>query len=158
MSTSLIEAALLTRLKASAALAALVGTRIFPHVARQGTVLPYLVYSATQSPEYDLGGNAVGLSQCEFTVEIYTEGEAAYKQGKQIVSEVRNMLDGLRASINVTVGVNVTSVSVRTCIIQPGGIADSYVAPIDGSEYGRAVHVLEFSVGFFESLPTASTL
>jgi len=153
----LITAAMLTRMKANASLTALLGNRIFPLAARQDTPLPYAVYDADYTPEYDIGGNAVGLSQMEYTLTVYTDGDTAVKDGLAIVDEIRNSLDGFRGSVNVTVGVDVTSVSIRTCILT-GGVASTYVPPIDGGEVGRCVHIMQFSVGYFEPQPTASTV
>lgn len=142
----MIEAAIVTKLKASSAVTALVGNRIWPHEARQGQPRPYIVYYGQTTPEHHLSGDTVGLSQCELTLEVHSEGNTMYQDGKAIVAAIAGVLFGFQGTINVTSGSVVTAIDVRTCIQEMD--ADVVIPPIDGSERGRYVQVLSYSIGF----------
>lgn len=151
--TTSIEAALVTRLKANAPLVALVGQRIAPLIARQGWALPFVVLYGDRRIEREIAtGRSVGLAQWEGSIEIHTEGVDGYENNKAIARAVRNTLDGYRGTITVTDGGNVENVEIRTCIMEVQ--SDQPTPAIDGTEQGRIVQVLAFSVGFFETIPT----
>lgn len=143
-----IEAALVTRLAASTSLVERVGTRMYPIVAPQQAALPYIVYESTVTPEHHMGGR-VGLAQCELTLEIHTEGDTRYRDGKQIATLIRTQIDGYRGIVSVTEGVTVEQVDIRSCLCTSQG--DSTAPPIEGAERGRFAQVMTFSIGFFET-------
>lgn len=142
----MIEAAIRTRLLATTAVTALVGDRIYPHEARQHTPRPYIVFYGQTSPEHHLSGDSVGLSQCELTIEVHAEGKTMYSDGKAIVAAIAASLFGYQGTINVTEGATVTAIDIRTCIQETD--ADVLIPPIDGSERGRYVQLLSYSIGF----------
>ena len=144
-----IEAAIIQRLKANSGVAALVGTRIWPHEAREGAPTPYIVYYGTTEIEHHMGGKA-GLASCELTLEVYADGAEGYSTVRSVTNAVRQCLDGYRGTINVTTPqLTVEAVDIRTCFCETH--ADAMAAPIDGSEKGRYVSVMQFSVGVLES-------
>jgi hypothetical protein len=142
----MIEAAVVTRLKATPGVTALVGDRIYPHEARPHTLRPYIVYYGQTTPEHHLLGDPVGLSQCELTLEVHADGKTMYRDGKAIVTAIGAALFGYQGTVNVTDGSTVTAVDIRTCIQDAD--ADVLVPPIDGSERGRYVQFLSYSIGF----------
>ncbi len=150
-----IEAALITRMKANAALTALVGTRIACPVARQGWALPYVVLYGERSSSREIAtGRSVGLAQWEGSIEVHAEGEVAYESVKSITDAIRTVLDGYRGTVNVTDPTTqaVEAVEIRTSILETQ--SDLQLPPSDGSEQGRVAQVLAFSVGYFETIPT----
>jgi hypothetical protein len=142
----MIAIALATRLLATAGVTSLVSTRIYPLVAPQGAALPFLIYYGEIAPEHQLLGTRVGLATAEVTIEVHTEGNTAYLDGSAIARQVAASLDGFRGTINVTEGVTVNAISVRTCIL--GTQAEAHASPIDGNQRGRFVRVMPFSTGF----------
>jgi len=152
--TTSIEAALVTRLKGSTTLAALVGTRIGPLQARQNWAMPYVVLYGERTTEREIAtGRSVGIAQWTGSIEIHAEyGPESYESVKNIANAVRNRIDGYRGTVSVTQGESIEAVEIRTCIMETQ--SDQPTPAVDGGEQGRAVQVLQFSVGFFESIPT----
>jgi hypothetical protein len=143
----MIEAAVVTRLKATAAVTALVGDRIYPHEARPHTPRPYIVYYGQTTPEHHLLGDPVGLSQCELTLEVHADGKTMYRDGKAIVTAIAGALFGFQGNVVVSEGGStVETIDIRTCVQESD--ADVLVPPIDGSERGRYVQFLSYSIGF----------
>lgn len=146
-----IEAAIRTRLLARSGLTDLVGQRIYPHEAPQGAALPYVVFYGETTPEHHMGG-CVGLAACELSIDVVTDGEARYRVGKYIVTQIRGALDGYRGIVNVTEGTETEQVDIRTCLLTSQ--ADAFQPPIDGGPIGRYAQSLTFSLGFLEAIPS----
>lgn len=73
----MIESALYTRLSTYAPLTALVGTRIYPLVAPQGTTLPYCVYrKVSPGRQYTLDGYAIERPRMQVSCYGATYGQA----------------------------------------------------------------------------------
>ena len=142
----MIEVVIATKFRANSVVAGYVGTRIWPYEARQGAARPYIVYYGQTTPEHHLSGDYVDLSQCELTLEVHTEGNTMYQDGKAIVAAIADTLFGFQGTVNVTSGASVVGIDIRTCIQETD--ADVLIPPIDGSERGRYVQVLSYSIGF----------
>ena len=146
-----IESAIYTRLKNDAGVAALVSTRIYPNIARQSKVMPFIVYYMDRAPEHHLGG-ASNLITADLTVECYAEGETAYADVRTLAAAVRASLDGYRGT---AVDADGNNISVRTCIMEAD--ADSFLPPVDGGEKGTHVSVQTYSIGYFDNdIPSPS--
>lgn len=148
-----IEAAVVTRLKANTVLNAAIGGRVFPHMPNQATPTPYIVYYGDITPEHEISGRCVGIAQYELTLEIYSGlGEGQVLEARSLLDKVRNVLDGYRGTVSVTNGQSVEQVEIRTCTM--GTASAQMQVSIDGGEQGRAVQVVPFSIGYFETIPT----
>lgn len=144
-----LGAAVYYQLVNTAGVTAIAGTRVFPFVARQASSLPYIVYYiSTDTHEHELSGRAAGLTVADVTIECFASGVTGYATARSLRAAVRNAMDGFRG----TMGTSPNTVSVRTCILVTE--ADSYSDPVDGGEKGTHVCVLDFSIGYLESIPT----
>jgi hypothetical protein len=66
-----------TTLRADAALAAIVGTRIYEGVAPQGTAYPFVVFQTLSTLDYKpAAGGARVWTACEIMVKVIVEGES----------------------------------------------------------------------------------
>lgn len=87
-------------LKASSALSALVGSKIYPIVMPEGTDAPCVVFFRDSlSPVYDKG--AAVVDESEVSVICFTKD---YPDAIEIISAVRSTLEGIRgdqAGINI---------------------------------------------------------
>jgi len=90
----MIEDALVAKLKAYAALVALVDTRIFPSELPMGSAYPQLTYWAkdTKQPGRTLR-DAGGLCKKTFQIDAWSDRSEEYNDIKQIEEALRNCFD-----------------------------------------------------------------
>jgi len=67
-----------------------VGTRVFPNVAPQTTVFPFIIYDVTGVTPTDTKENASTLDINDLTISVYAE---TYSQAELLAYEVRASLD-----------------------------------------------------------------
>lgn len=98
----MIEQALLTALAADAPLTALVGTRIYPVTAPQGTAAAYVTYEkVTGNPYHDHGGSG----NLRWARISYMCHAPTYSQAKAVADAIRDVLDGYRGTLDdVSIG------------------------------------------------------
>lgn len=145
-----LATAIYARLRADTTLNGLVKDRIYPNVARQDKIKPYLVYYLEYAPEHELTGKSTNLMTADLTVECYTEGETAYADVQAVADAVRESLDGYRGTLDAEQGAS--TIAIRTCILL--STADSFSPPVDGGEKGTHVVVQSYSLGFHYTPPT----
>lgn len=93
----MIEQALLTALAADATLTAIVGTRIYPVTAPQGTAAAYVTYEkVTGNPHHDHGGSG----NLRWARLSYMCHATTYSQAKAMADAMRNVLDGYRGTLD----------------------------------------------------------
>lgn len=91
-----VEQVLVKELLANAGVATLVGTRIHPQVAPQGTAQPYVTYEmASSNPQHDHSG-AAGLWAVRLSYLCHAQ---TYAGAKAVAAAIRSALDGRRGTI-----------------------------------------------------------
>ena len=97
-----VEEMVVRELKATTAVAALVGTRIYPQMAPQNTTADYLTYElVSEMPVQDMGGTS-SLVRVRLGVLCHA---LSYSNAKAAAAAVRTVLDGFRGTMQgVTVG------------------------------------------------------
>lgn len=86
-----VSSAIYSILSADAALAALVGDRIFPSVAPAGTISPWLVYQRISERPTVCHQGASGLSFYRYQISAYSKYQ---NEAEQISDAVKAALDG----------------------------------------------------------------
>lgn len=107
MSASFAESAVRQLLKNSAALVALVGDRIEPHMNVQSEQLPRVAYSRISGDHVHSHMGASGL--CNISIQISSFAEN-YLKAKQLGELVRLAIDGFRGNVG---SVHVGSVQIE---------------------------------------------
>lgn len=102
-----IEQALYVKVTGTAAIAALIGLRLYPGRIPQESALPAILYfKATGDRVHSLAGPS-GLADPTFQFDIYASGSGGYKVCKNVARELRLALDGYRGSVS---GVNIQGI------------------------------------------------
>ena len=103
-----MEEALRALLAADAAVAALVGARIYPVEIPQGADMPALVYTRISGPRDHAFSGPTGLAMARVQVDAYADPAAsasAYASAKGLIRAVRQAVDGYRgASAGTEIG------------------------------------------------------
>jgi hypothetical protein len=99
----MIGKALYGKLSATAAVTALVSTRIFPDMATQDATYPFIVYTNDATQPTDVKDSSSPLDVVTMSVMIYSN---SYSQAQDIAAAVRTALDRMTGTIQ---GVNVQS-------------------------------------------------
>ena len=99
----MIGKALYGKLSATAAVTALVSTRIFPDMATQDATYPFIVYTNDATQPTDVKDSASPLDVVTMSVMIYSN---SYSQAQDIAAAVRTALDRMTGTVQ---GVNVQS-------------------------------------------------
>lgn len=94
-------------LAANAAVTALVSTRIYPDIATQDAVFPFLVYMIESTGPSDTKDGASKLDVVDFSLTAYAK---TYTQAQDIAAAARTALDRYKGTVN---GVNVQSVHFK---------------------------------------------
>jgi hypothetical protein len=84
-------------LGASTAVKALVSTRIYPHIAEQGVVQPFITFQTLQRLPTDTKGNASSLDTYQFEITIVSNN---YTTACTICEAVRDELDQYTGTVN----------------------------------------------------------
>lgn len=96
-----VEQMFVKELQATAGVVALVGTRIYPQAAPQGTTADYVTYEASKNPIQDHGGSG-GLYRARISFLCHA---ATYANAKALAEAILAALDGRRGTIQgVAVG------------------------------------------------------
>lgn len=99
----MIGKALYGKLSATAAVTALVSTRIFPDMATQDATYPFIVYTNDATQPTDVKDSGSPLDVVTMSVMIYSN---SYSQAQDIAAAVRTALDRMTGTVQ---GVNVQS-------------------------------------------------
>jgi len=99
----MIGKALYGKLSATAAVTALVSTRIFPDMATQDATYPFIVYTNDATQPTDVKDSTSPLDVVTMSVMIYSN---SYSQAQDIAAAVRTALDRMTGTVQ---GVNVQS-------------------------------------------------
>jgi len=83
---------------------ALVGTRIYPMVARQGTDFPFIIYDVLSDDPTDYKEGVSSLDTTSIMVSVYSE---TYSQAADLAKKVRTALDRQSGTID---GIKVQSI------------------------------------------------
>lgn len=91
-----VEQMLVKELQATSGVTALVGTRIYPQAAPQGTTEDYVTYElVTGRPVQDHGGSG-GLHRARVSFLCHA---ATYANAKAVATAIRAVLDGFRGTM-----------------------------------------------------------
>lgn len=91
-----MEEALVTRVTSGVAVAALIGTRMYPLVVPQDVALPAIAYQRISSKPIMAHGGPVGLTRAR--VQLTLVGRS-YAEVKELADAVRARLNGLRGTV-----------------------------------------------------------
>ena len=97
-----MQTAIITRLLADSAVAALVGERVYPIRADQGSALPRLVVTKISGrDDYTMAGPS-GLREGRVQVDCYNDATLGAAANTALASAVRLALGGLTATVGAT--------------------------------------------------------
>lgn len=125
----MIGKALYGKLSATAAVTALVSTRIYPDIATQDATYPFIVYSNDATQPTDVKDSASPLDVVTMSVMIYSN---SYSQAQDIAAAVRTALDRMTGTIQ--------GVTVQSCRFEGQNSAQM--------EFDKHVFVIEQSYVF----------
>lgn len=135
-----VKGGLASHLKADAAVAAVVGTRVHHYPVPQGVALPYVEFERQDTEHIRHLDGPSGLRRTEFSVTCYSRDSA---EVEALAEAVRESLDGWRGAWS---GVRVTCVFLEE-------MDDSASADIDGGEEQIHRIGMDFTVWHVESVP-----
>lgn len=95
-----IESELVTQLKADATLTALVDTRIYPLMAPQNVVNPYMTYQVVSDTSNQCYSGVTYQNDTRFQIDCWS---AKYSQVKAIKEAVLNAIEGFKSSYSISV-------------------------------------------------------
>jgi hypothetical protein len=104
----MIGRAIMARLAASSAVAAIVGTRISPLVTHAPSEPPYLVYTVVGGEAWNSMSGQSGMAQARVQVDAYA---LTYAEAQELAASVRAALDNFRGTAG---GVRVGGISRQT--------------------------------------------
>jgi hypothetical protein len=96
-----VEQAVVQLLKADTAVAALVGTKIYPQIAPQNKVYPYIIYHLVTQTVLRHLGSASNLNYERQQLDLYAD---TYEEVKDLEEKVFQALDGFRGLVTYTGG------------------------------------------------------
>ena len=96
----MLEAGLYTYLTAQSGVTALIGTKLYPVTAPQGTTLPYVVYSKIDTRPVQALGQAAGMATSRLQFDAYAATPLA---AKNLIQALRVALDGKQGAWGSTV-------------------------------------------------------
>ena len=137
----MVEKAINARLLASAGVIALVVARIYPELAPQNAVLPYIVYTRVDTEHLMTKDNAAALANARIQINSVA---ATYLAVKQLADQVRLALQGWSGTGN----------GVTVKVILPGNDFDAPVFAGDGTDETRKRVIQDFKVWFVEDNPS----
>jgi len=91
-----VEQAIVERLKTSAAVNALVSTRIAPWEQKQSEALPYITYFRVSSDREHTMSGSNGFCHAMIQIDCWAE---TYATAKDVAEAVRSVMDGYRGTI-----------------------------------------------------------
>ena len=106
----LIEEAIYSYLSGHAGLIALVGTRIYPLVMPQNTILSAVTFSKVSGPRVHAMQQDAGLAYPRFQVSCWG---ATYKSAKDVAAQVRAALQDFKGTMGGVGGVAVSGVFIQ---------------------------------------------
>lgn len=136
------ETALVAYLKSKTAITNVIGDRIFPQVAPQGTAEPYLVFARISGASGHHMTAADGVQQTRYQFDAY----GRYSQVKEVGEALRQSLDGYRGAIG--------GEHVQTCHLMDE--RDLYEEPDDKQQFGTHRVSMDFLIAYVEDVPTFS--
>lgn len=95
----MIESDLVTHLKADTALAALVSTRIYPMVAPQNVVKPYITYQVISDNSNQCLEGGIYQSDTRFQLDCWS---TKYSEVKAVKTAVINAILGFKSSSSIS--------------------------------------------------------
>ena len=135
-----IEAAWYSLLTNKASIASLVGTRVYPEIAPLGTITPYITYTIIGEPHFHHMLGATGIAVASIQTDCWGSNT---KEAAELGDALRDAFDGFRGTS--------ASIAIRKCFLVNRSSSFEFVS--DGKEQGEHRKILDFSVGFLESLP-----
>lgn len=103
----MIEQAIFAQLSGWAALAALVGTRIYPLQAPQNAAAPFITYQRISAPRLRSLAGGSGQANPRIQIDVYA---ASYASAKAAATQVRLALDNL---VGTVAGVKIHACSLE---------------------------------------------
>jgi hypothetical protein len=132
------ENAIIWKLKSINAITAIVGTRIFPRMAKQGTLRPYIIVDRTPGqviPQFSSGPSQ--LNKTPLTIYCIGSQTGGYKESRDIGRLVQSSIN----PAGVTGSVQWNGTWIDHCwVIQT---YDSSSPPVEGDEVGFPIEAID---------------
>lgn len=130
-----------TYLQTKSAVTDVSGTRGYPEVLPQKATLPAYTYSGvTATSEQDLD-NGVGVAQTLLQVNCFG---TTHITANNLREQIRLVMQGYRGAAG----------SETILCVTVGNKLDRYDPPLDGSDQGRYLRIIEFNISHREGIPT----
>lgn len=138
--SGVIEDGICDKLKATSAVTAICGTRVYPRLANQSEQKPYIVVSKTPGQEsVHCSSGPTGLQMGNLSVRCFGRD---YKAARDLATAARVALDGKTGAFGGT--------TVRMCLLQDE--ADASTLPDQDDEVGHPGFMLTFKCGWLNPL------
>lgn len=121
----MIELGLYDRLSNWQPIAAIVGRKVFPEVAPQGEVPPYIVFQLVDDIGEDTLTEAAGFSVARIQVDSYGKGPQGYRDAVRLDEEVRKCLDGYMGYLGTIQTGGIKAGERRSLPTPPGQASDT---------------------------------
>lgn len=131
-----LEAGLYSYLTAQAAITAIVGTKIYPNRIPQGTALPCLMYSRTNTDHETQLAGAAGIATATMQIDCFATGAGGYMTVKNLANAVRVKLHGYRGYMGTE--------AVNDCSLQ--NEIDIYDEPAHAEDHGTHRVSMDFQI------------
>lgn len=142
----MILADVATFLKASSAIADLIGARVFAGAAPQNAEWPRIVISKISNPpSYTLSGEA-GYSVAQIQVDAWakdTNGQNGLWQAERLAAAIQNRMSGYRGTMGAT--------TVRTATIVRNN--DETIEPKNASDAKKYRVSMDFDIFYLKAVP-----
>ena len=122
-----VEENLYTLFTGSTAIAAVVGTRVYPVMAPQNATYPCLVYTRVSTPRFHTHDGASGMAQPRFQINLWAD---SFSAARTLADTVRTAVDGTK-TVSGTAGVIRTLRIVDETVLWSGDPADRYMVALD---------------------------
>lgn len=135
------EQGLMALLADDAAVSALVGERIRPHVAPQTDAFPLVTYRRKSAKHEHHMHGASGLCIAEVEITAYAK---SYAEVIALREAIRRRIDGFRGIVTITPD----DVTIRKCFLDSD--SESYLESEDANQFGIYGVAMIFSVAYEE--------
>ncbi len=136
-----IEAALFDVLKDDAGVGTVCGDRIYPLLAPDNAVKPYIVYEVIGTEPQRITAGAGTLKRTRMHLDCYDEGASGYGDAKSLADAVRTAIDNARGTWD-SGGSNETT--IRRCFIDDE--TDGLTNPADGGDVPTFRRILSVTI------------
>lgn len=139
------NSALYHYLSSNAAIASLVGTRIYPQRAESGAARPYITYAKIGNDHVHHQGGAAGLTSAMRQLDVWADSALS---AESVYDALRTALDGMSG----TMGTGAYETTVESILIVDDD--EGFEKPTDGSQQATYRHRVDITIWHRETVPT----